>query len=95
MNFTHVKLIYFREVGKYYSEGHIDLPGEVLFHDALKHVADLLNSGQRPGLVDGKHFDVLVEVYTTDGPLPHLFVRDIDGYVGDRSMRVREFQLKW
>ena len=94
MKTTHVALTYFRKTGKYYAGGEIDLPYNVdkplMFHETLQQVVDLLNSGQRPGLVDGMGFDVLVTVYTEYGPLPHLFVRDVDGYVGQRSLRVKQ-----
>jgi len=99
MKSTHVELVYFRETGKYYSEGELDLPYKPngqddvrpwMFHEVLEHVADLLNRGERPGLVDGMHFDVLVVVYTEFGPLRFMFVRDKDGYVGMRSLRVTE-----
>ena len=103
MKVTHVSLTYFKPTGKYYSSGELDLPWPkehvgnalaerrpVAFHDALQQVEALLNRGERPGLVNGMDFDVLVTVYTEFGPLSHLFTRDIDGYVGSRSMRAKE-----
>lgn len=98
MKNTHVTLLYFKKTGKYYSEGELALPytdtGDdcgprpVQFHEALDHVAAMLNRGERPGLINGMDFDVLVTVYTEYGPLSHMFVRDIDGYIGQRSLRV-------
>lgn len=94
---THVALTYFKKTGKYYSGGELDLPYRrdeydherpVMFSEALAEVAKQLNAGQRPDLIDGMDFDVLVTVYTEFGPLSHLFVRDVDGYVGQRSMRI-------
>lgn len=95
---THIKLTYFKTSGKYYSEGELDLPyaggatesRPLMFHEALERVVLELNAGRRPGLVDGMDFDVLVEVFTELGPFYHLFVRDEDGYVGRRSMRMNE-----
>lgn len=88
MKVTYVKFSYFKKTGKYYSEGEIDLE-PCMFHEALKKIQEMLNEGKRPGLVDGMDFDVLAMVYTDHGPLPYLFVRDLDGYVGDRSMRIK------
>lgn len=88
---THVEFTYFQRHGKYYSEGDLDLPYEagypVAFHDVLERVKQDLNNGERPGLVDGMDFDVLVTVYTEYGPLSHLFVRDSNGYVGIRGQQ--------
>lgn len=95
MKHTHVKLVYFKKTGKYYGEGEWDVPHRhadrpAMFHECLEEVGILLNNGIRPGLVNGRDFDVLATVYTEFGPLSHLFVRDEDGYVGSRSLRVKE-----
>lgn len=85
----HIKLVYFKETGKYYSEGELNIPRrDLTFHEGLNILQDKLNAGERPGLVDGMDFDVLATVYTEFGPLQYLFVRDEDGYVGQRSLRV-------
>lgn len=93
MKHTHVTLEYFRETGKYYSGGELAIPHletrPVMFHEALEEVAKRLNAGERPGLIDGMDFDVLVTVYTEYGPLQHMFVRDADGNVGATSARVQ------
>lgn len=111
MKHTHVKLTYFQQSGKYYSEGELEMPyvqtlkenvvGDrkpalvpgtdrpVMFHECVSAVINLLNKGERPDLVDGMDFDVLVTVYTEYGPLSHLLVRDEDGYVGQASKRVQ------
>ena len=75
---THIKFVYFKLTGKYYSEGELDLP-DLLFHEALEHVKIMLERGERPGLVDGFDFHTLVTVYTEHGPLPYLFARREDG----------------
>lgn len=79
MKVTHVTLTYFQEHGKYYSEGAVDIPWvgnhPVPFHVALRVIIDRLERGERPGLVPGFHFDVLITVYTEFGPLSHLYCR--------------------
>lgn len=80
---THVRIIYFKENGKYYSEGEIDLPDVVVatvkrplhFFEAVELIKQMFEAGKRPGLVDGHEFNALVTIYTPDGPLPFLYVR--------------------
>lgn len=74
MKVTHVEFTYFKNTGKYYSSGEIDLT-EMKFYEALEHVRGMLNRGERPGLVNGFEFHVLVRIFTEYGPLSHLFVR--------------------
>jgi hypothetical protein len=76
MKFTHVKFVYFKHEGKYYSEGDHDFEGQVPFHECLSKIREMLVQGKRPGLVDGHGFHTLVTVYTEFGPLPHLFARN-------------------
>lgn len=76
MRVTHVKLVYFKDTGKYYSEGEIDLPHDWLFHNAVEHICQMLDRGERPGLIDGHDFNALITVYTEFGPLPHLYIRN-------------------
>lgn len=88
---THVKLVYYRDSGKYYSEGETELPDRVVFqgginhkirlayHEALDAVEEMLNNGHRPGLVDGHDFHVLVTIYTEHGPLSVLMTRRTRG----------------
>lgn len=70
----HVKLTYFKQNGKYYSEGEHESPYKY-FHQAVAEIKCMLDAGKRPGLIDGHDFHVLVMVYTEDGPLPFLFTR--------------------
>ena len=87
MKVTHVQLTYFKDHGKYYSEGELDLPykndtgGERpwMFHEVLAHVREMLVRGERPGLVDGQDFHTLVTVFTQYGPLRHVLTRDVSG----------------
>lgn len=70
-----VKFIYFKENGKYYSEGNEDIKGEG-FYDVVRIIHDMLRDGKRPGLVDGSNeFHTLAIVDTSHGELPHLFPR--------------------
>lgn len=72
---TLVKFQYFKDSGKYYSEGEHFFADHLPFHDAVERSKDLLKRGVRPGLIDGHEFDVLLTVFTEDGPLPVLLVR--------------------
>lgn len=85
MKVTHVDLVYYRETGKYYAQGEIDLPyvddglnplRPIMFHEALDQLRAMFNRGERPGLVNGFDFHVLATVYTEYGPLTHLFIRE-------------------
>lgn len=83
MYFTHVKFVYFKENGKYYSEGEHEIPYEddgkpAPFYRCLEIVQAMLDAGKRPGLVDGFGFNTLVTVYTVYGPLMWLFIRGED-----------------
>ena len=71
---TKVELIYFKESGKYYSEGSYESEHE-FFYDIVDEIKIMLARGKRPGLVDGHEFNVLAEINVKYGPLPHLFVR--------------------
>jgi hypothetical protein len=93
---THVKLVYFRDSGKYYSEGELDLPDfavkgvdrrQLHFHEVLKHVREMLDRGERPGLVEGHDFHVLVTVFTENGPLPCLMTRCTAGNLAMTDIR--------
>jgi len=83
---THCTLDYFKEDGKWYSQGEYvifyeDLgEGErpVPFHRCVSIVQSLLDKGERPGLVNGYGFNVLLTVCTEFGPLQWLFVRGAD-----------------
>lgn len=85
MMMTHVHLTYFKESGKYYSEGEVDLRGHLAFHEAISGIRVLLMNGKWPGLSDGPHsFYTVARVYGEFGPLsfliplePHPTVSDI------------------
>lgn len=80
---THIKFTYYKDHGKYYSEGELELgkpeDGYMQFHDVLQAVRLMLEQGTRPGLIDGHDFHTLVTIYTQYGPLSHLFARHADG----------------
>lgn len=82
---THVKFTYFKDSGKYYSEGELDFPYEsdkpVLYYDICSRVRKMLQEGKRPGLIDGSNFHTLITVYTVFGPLQALFVRGKDNAI--------------
>lgn len=64
-----VKLTYFRETGKFYTEGEYTSKKLNLW-EIWDELRDMLRAGKRPGLVDGKcEFYVLVEV--PDHPFAH------------------------
>lgn len=58
---THVKLIYFKESGKYYSEGEYQTE-QTQFYQLVDEVRQMKRNGKLPGLVDGaREFSVLIE----------------------------------
>lgn len=64
-----VKLTYFKDTGKYYSEGEYESRCLQLYA-IWDEVRDMLRKGKRPGLVDGHSFPyVLIEV--PDHPHAH------------------------
>jgi hypothetical protein len=66
-----VKLTYFKESGKYYTEGSFTTKKH--FYDVIVEVRDMMAEGRLPGLVLGaKEFDVLVEI--PNAP-PHMIHR--------------------
>lgn len=69
-----VKLTYFKNSGKYYSEGFYKTSKEELF-EIWDEVRSMLSDGIRPGLCDGhSEFHVLVNVLGHKHNLPHLFL---------------------
>ena len=96
---THVKLVYYRDSGKYYSEGEIDLADvcierrldsprrQLHFYEALKSIREMLDRGERPGLVNGYDFHVLVTVFTEHGPLSALMTRGTAGNLATTDIR--------
>lgn len=76
---THITLDYFREDGgKWYSQGEHAIFYEndkpVPFWECTKRIQEMLDRGERPGLVNGYGFNVLVTVYGEFGPMQWLIV---------------------
>lgn len=70
----HVEFTYFKQSGKYYSEGEADIEAEHFFQVVHK-IREMLLAGSRPGLLDGTNcFHTLAKIYTEHGPLPYLFI---------------------
>lgn len=63
-----VRLMYFKESGKYYSSGQYETDHTEAWK-VYEQVADMLVRGQLPDLAEGARFDVLVE---GDDLVPHL-----------------------
>ena len=56
------KLTYFKESGKYYTEGEYETKATV-FHEAISEIASMLNRGEAPGLSKmDPSFDTLVQL---------------------------------
>lgn len=69
-----VKLTYFKESGKYYSDGEYDTKIKNLF-DIWDEVRQMLDSGIRPGLCDGANeFIVSVDVPDHEHNHPKLII---------------------
>lgn len=71
----YVKFTYFKDTGKYYSNGEYTFEGIEYFHEAVQAIRQIFEDGMQPGLVDGTNYDCLAEIYTENGPLPHFFFR--------------------
>lgn len=69
-----VTLMYFKEYGKYYSEGSYESEKEHDF-EIYKEVVDLFKSGKRPGLVDSLYNEFDVLVFPENGVV-HLLTKD-------------------
>jgi len=71
-----VELIYFKDTGKYYSEGEYTTHQDALFQ-IFKEVRVLLRIGKLPGLIDGcSDFHVLVGVPDHPHDHPALILND-------------------
>jgi hypothetical protein len=68
---------YYKQSGKFYSDGRIDYPVD-RFDQAVDKAKGDLNAGIRPGLVNGFHFNVLLEVHAPQGPMTALLIRGIN-----------------
>lgn len=68
------QLEYYKDSGKYYSNGEINVDEET-FWGAVERVVAMLNEGIRPGLINGKEFHALITVFTEFGPLTWLYIR--------------------
>jgi hypothetical protein len=67
-----VKLVYFKESGKYYSEGAFSVADTELFHETVDRARGLLNTGKLPGLVPGAcEYHVLLQM---EGAPPQLLM---------------------
>lgn len=67
-----VELTYFKESGKYYSDGEYVSEQEQLWK-IWEEVAEMFRRGERPGLVDGKQeFNTLVNVPDHPHAHPHI-----------------------
>jgi len=71
---TEVHLIYFKDSGKYYSEGHCNIDKEE-FWEVVEEIEQMLANGIRPGLGNRFEFHVFAEIFAKNGPLPQLFIR--------------------
>lgn len=71
---SEVHLTYYKSSGKYYSEGRY-VSEKKHFYEVVDEIRDMLNTGKRPGLVDGFEFHVVAEIYDNQGPMSHLFIR--------------------
>jgi hypothetical protein len=71
-----VKLVYFRESGKYYDDGEYDSHKEHI-HEIFEEVEDLSREGKLPGFVAGHNqYHVLIDV--PDHPHRHPALITID-----------------
>lgn len=71
----HVEVIWYKNQGKYYSDGRVNLLTDD-FYTAVMLFEALLRENTRPGLVDGPkdEFHAHCTFYTEHGPISHLFV---------------------
>jgi hypothetical protein len=67
-----VQFSYFKQSGKFYSEGEANIEGETLA-DVLINILSMLKQGTRPGIADGHDLDVHVVVHTEHGEVPAMF----------------------
>lgn len=77
MNTWHVKLTYFKETGKYYSSGALEVEAET-YSDVVTHLKQLHQHGRLPGLTSGgKDFHMVADI--GDGHpvcfVPHLLLK--------------------
>jgi len=71
-----VTFTYFKESGKYYSEGTKEYPEEVMWWDMIDHIKSDLNRGIWPGLIGPDEFNVLITGTDNTGDMvPHLILR--------------------
>uniref|UniRef100_A0A6M3LQH1 Uncharacterized protein n=1 Tax=viral metagenome TaxID=1070528 RepID=A0A6M3LQH1_9ZZZZ len=69
-----VELTYFKESGKYYSEGSYETP-EISLYQIFEQVKLLIDTKKLPGLMEGhSDFYVLVDVPSHPNRRPRLFV---------------------
>lgn len=63
-----MEIVYFKESGKYYSTGHLDVPKDYSFWDVVERMKHLSTAGALPGLTSGARFDAM---WTWQG-VPHI-----------------------
>lgn len=69
-----IRFTYFKDTGKYYSEGYREAE-KLHLHDMFAEAKQLLDSGVRPGLIDGHSgFHVVVDVPEHPLNFPRLFI---------------------
>lgn len=74
-----VKLTYFKQSGKYYSEGSYETTRDDMY-GIFEEVRAMLDSGKRPGLVDGAtEFYVHAECPEHPNNVPALFMPERHG----------------
>jgi len=71
-----IKFDYYKESGKHYSEGEINMPHVDYGFEVWQKAKAMLIQGIRPGLVDGHEFNTVVTILEGEGEgLSTLFVR--------------------
>jgi hypothetical protein len=69
-----IELTYFKESGKYYTQGEFDVPDETHYYDVIDMVKKMIVDEELPGLASGCwEFDVLMEPKGEKCSVPHLF----------------------
>lgn len=70
-----VKLIYFKQSGKYYSEGEVGFPDGTAHYQIIQKLIEGLNAGRWPGLQVPDDFNILVTGTDDKGDIvPHVIL---------------------
>lgn len=67
-----VKIIYFKESGKYYSEGSYQSSAR-FYHEIISEVGAMMEERKLPGLTDGAVFDCVAIPEKEGFSIPYLF----------------------